>query len=333
MRPGSPAFDRFPLQTAYPPGCAVLPCAPWVCLALLLAGCGRAVYRANLVFANGGEAETLDPALMTAQLDMRLAYALFEGLTTYDAAGQPRPGVAESWEISPDALTYTFHLRADACWSNGERVTAQDFVNSWRRTLTPATAARNSYQLYYLKNGQRFNDPASGLTDFSQVGVHALDDRTLRVQLEHPTPFFLDLCCTSTLLPVPLATVQRWGDAWTKPTHIVTNGAFTLQEWRLNDRMRLRKNPRYWNRDGRAPANGRRPAHQPGERGAQLLRQRRVRPADGQGAGAGDADRRPAAQTLFSFRAVPGDVFYSFQLLAPAVQRSARAAGVFARGG
>lgn len=217
---------------------------PW-----LLAGCGQGFSRADLVFANGGEAETLDPALMTAQLDMRLAYALFEGLTTFDAAGEPRPGVAESWEISPDGLTYTFHLRRDARWTNGERVSAQDFVNSWRRALAPETAARNSYQLYYLKNGQKFNDPTSGLTDFSQVGARALDEATFQVELEHPTPFFLDLCCTSALLPVYLPTVQRWGDAWTKPEHIVTNGAFTLEAWRLNDRMRLRKNPRYWNHD------------------------------------------------------------------------------------
>ena len=217
--------------------------------ALLLGGCGRGADRANLVFANGGEAETLDPALMTAQLDMRLAYALFEGLTTYDAAGQPRPGVAESWETSPDGRTYTFHLRADARWSNGDPVVADDFVFSWQRVLTPATAARNSYQLYYVKNAQRFNDPASGLTDFSKVGVQAVDARTLRVTLEHPTPFFLDLCCTSALLPAHPPTVKAWGDAWTKPAHIVTNGAFVLQDWRLNDRMRLRKNPRYWNRD------------------------------------------------------------------------------------
>ncbi len=227
----------------------------WLCAALalcvlplFLTGCGRGTSRADLTFANGGEAETLDPALMTAQLDMRLAFALFEGLTAFNAAGEPQPGVAERWDVSPDGLTYTFHLRSDALWTNGERVTAHDFVNSWRRTLTPATAARNSYQLYYLKNGQKFNDPASGLTDFSQVGVHAIDDATLQVELEHPTPFFLDLCCTSALLPVPLATVERWGDAWTTPAHIVTNGAFTLAQWRLNDRLRLRRNPLYWNR-------------------------------------------------------------------------------------
>lgn len=220
-----------------------------VLVASLLGGCGGAFSPADLTFANGGEPETLDPALITAQLDMRVAYALFEGLTTFNAAGEPQPGVAERWEVSPDGLTYTFHLRRNARWTNGDRVTARDFVESWRRVLTPAVAARNSYQLFYLKNGQRFNDPVSGLTDFSQVGVHAEDDATLRVELEHPTPFFLDLCCTSTLLPVPLPTVQRWGDAWTLPAHIVTNGAFTLDAWRLNDRLRLRKSPGYWNRD------------------------------------------------------------------------------------
>ena len=216
-------------------------------LPLCAAGCGQHFTRADLVFANGGEAETLDPALMTAQLDMRLAYALFEGLTTFNARGEPVPGVAESWELSPDGTVYTFHLRADALWSNGDPVTAGDFVNAWRRALTPATASRNSYQLYYLKNGQKFNDPATHLTDFAQVGVRALDERTLRVELEHPTPFFLDLCCTSEFLPIHPPTVQRWGDAWTKPEHIVGNGAFTMEAWRLNDRMRLRKNPRYWN--------------------------------------------------------------------------------------
>ena len=226
-------------------GAASLLCAAL----LLLGGCGQDGARADLTVANSGEVETLDPALITAQLDMRVAYALFEGLTVHNAAGQPAPGVAERWDLSPDGLTYTFHLRRGAAWTNGDPVTARDFVGSWRRMLTPATAARNSYQLYYLKNGQRFNDPTSGLTDFAQVGVHAPDDSTLVVELEYPTPFFLDLCCTSGLLPVHLPTVERWGDAWTRREHLVTNGAFTLEDWRLNDRLRLRKNPRYWNHD------------------------------------------------------------------------------------
>lgn len=235
---------------------ARLPASFWsaarlgVCaLALTAAGCGKRFSRADLVFANGAEPETLDPALITAQIDTRVDYALFEGLTSFNSAGEPQPGVAERWEISPDGTRYTFHLRPNAHWTNGARVTAGDFVKSWQRVLAPDTAAEYAYQLYYLKNGQRYNDPDAHFTDFSQVGVHAPDDDTLEVELEHSTPFFLDLCCTSTLLPVPMDTIRRWGDAWIKPEHIVTNGPFLLDEWRLNDRIRLRKNPAYWGHD------------------------------------------------------------------------------------
>ena len=214
-------------------------------LALLTAGCGgKQAPRADLVFINGAEPETLDPALMSGQSDMRLAYALFEGLTAFDADGQPRPGVAERWDVSPDGTEYTFHLRPDARWSDGARVTAADFVGSWQRVLAPANAAQYAGQLYCLKNGQRFNDPDAHLTDFGQVGVHALDDGTLRVELEHATPYFLDLCCLPAFAPVPLPTVGRWGDAWTRPEHIVTDGPFLLETWRLNERIRLRRNPR-----------------------------------------------------------------------------------------
>ncbi|MBV9659447.1 MAG: peptide ABC transporter substrate-binding protein [Verrucomicrobia bacterium] len=213
--------------------------------ALALAGCGRQSQRADLVFINAAEPETLDPALMTFQLDQRLAYALFEGLATYDAAGNPQPGVAENWDISADGLSYTFHLRHNAVWSDGRPVTAQDFVASWRRTLLPETAAEYAYPLYYLKNGKAFNEGT--LTDFAQVGVRAPDDWTLAVTLENPTPFFLGLTCQSMFLPVPVAVIDQWGDAWTKPEHIVTNGAFLLTTWRLNDKIRLTKNPRYWN--------------------------------------------------------------------------------------
>ena len=238
--------------------------------------------------------------------------------------------MAERWEISPDGTVYTFHLRADALWTNGAPVTAGDFVNAWHRALAPETAARNSYQLYYLKNGQKFNDPAAHFTDFSQVGVHALDDRTLQVELEHPTPFFLDLCCTSVFLPVHLPTVQRWGDAWTKPEHLVGNGAFTLAEWRLNDRMRLRKNPRYWDRDHvRLDTVDALPISQAnvalnffsnGE--CDLLMDKGLVPVMLIG------DLRTKA--VLSFLAVSGKFFHPVQLHAPAVQRSTRAAGVCA---
>lgn len=216
-----------------------------VCSVFLLGGCGSARERAELVFLNGAEPETLDPALITGQPEGRIANALFEGLTSYDAAANPQPGVAERWEISPDGRVYTFHLRGDARWSNGKPVTSEDFLRAWQRTLAPETASEYAYQLHYIKNGKAFNE--GKLHDFSQVGLRASDPRTFEVTLENPTPFFIDLCAFTTLLPVHLPTVLREGDEWIKPGKLVGNGAFRLAEWRINDRIRLVKNPYYWN--------------------------------------------------------------------------------------
>ncbi len=213
---------------------------------ILLCGCGQPGRRADLVILNGAEPESLDPAVITGQPEGRVVYALFEGLASLDSAGRVKPGVAERWETSGDKRTYTFHLRHDAKWSNGDSVTAADFVASWRRTLAPETASEYAYQLYYIKNGRAFNE--GSLKDFSQVGVGAPDPWTLRVELESPTPFFLDLCAFETLLPVHMATVEKEGDQWIKPGKMVNNGAYCLKEWRINDRIRLEKNPFYWDK-------------------------------------------------------------------------------------
>ena len=214
---------------------------------LLLSACHSGLKRADLVFLNGAEPETLDPALITGQPEGRIATALFEGLTAFDAAAHPQPGVAEKWEISKDGRVYTFHLRHNAKWSNGDPVTAKDFVASWKRTLAPETASEYSYQLYYLKNGKAFNEGT--LKDFAEVGVRVIDDFTLVVTLENPTPFFIDLCAFSTLLPVHIPTVEREGDQWIKPGKIVSNGPYRLESWRINDRIRLVKDSNYWDRD------------------------------------------------------------------------------------
>jgi oligopeptide transport system substrate-binding protein len=209
-----------------------------------LAGCQRAMDRADFVFLNGAEPETLDPSLITGQPEGRLAAALFEGLTSFDEHGQVVPGVAEKWDISPDGRVYTFHLRRNARWSNGDPVTARDFRDTWRRTLAPDTGAEYAYQLYYIHNGRPFNE--GKVTDFSQCGAVAPDDFTLQVTLDNPTPFFLDLCATSPLYPVHLPSVEKWGDEWIKPGHLVGNGAYRLAEWRINDRIRLVKSLYYW---------------------------------------------------------------------------------------
>ena len=213
-------------------------------LTLLLAGCGKADRRADLVFLNGAEPETLDPAIITGQPEGRIVNALFEGLCAYDENGQPSPGVAEKWEISPDGKTYTFHIRANAKWSDGSSLTARDFVESWHHTLTPATGSQYNYQLYPVKNAQAFSE--GKLTNFSEVGVHAVDERTLRVELENPTSYFLQLCAFPTLHPLPVALIKRIGDDWVKPANMISNGAYTLEAWRINDKIRLRKNAHYW---------------------------------------------------------------------------------------
>lgn len=210
----------------------------------LLNGCGRGLDRADLVYINGAEPEPIDPARSTAQATGRVVYALLEGLTAFDAHGKPQPGVAERWEISPDGLTYTFHLRPNVVWSNGDPVTAEDFLYSWKRILLPETGAEYSYQLYYVRGARDFNERKA---EFSQVGVKILDPLTLQVELENPTPFFLDLCAFATLVPVHRATVEKYSDWATNPLHFMGNGPFTFKEWRLFDRVRIVKNPRYWN--------------------------------------------------------------------------------------
>ena len=199
---------------------------------------------ADLTLCNGDEPQTLDPAIITGQLEGRICMALFEGLTTRNAKGEIIPGMAESWERSPDGLTYTFHLRPNLKWSNGDALTAFDFLNSWERTLNPLTHSEYSYQLYYLVNGEAYG--TGKLKDFSQVGVKAPDDRTLVVTLSHPTAYFLELTSFQTLCPVHLATVKKYGRDWVKPGKMVSNGPYVLKEWRFKDYILVEANPNYW---------------------------------------------------------------------------------------
>ncbi len=214
------------------------------CVSLCLCACSRKADRADLVFINSAEPETLDPAMITDQVSMRLGESLFEGLCRLNAEGQAEPGVAEKWEFSEDKLHYTFHLRANAVWSNGEPVTAQDFVKSWERVLNPATGSDYATQLYPLKNAREYNE--GKLKDFTQVGVRAVDERTLETTLENPLPYWIDLCAFQTLAPVHLPTLEKHGGSWIQPANLVGNGPFLLKRWRIDDHIRLEKNPRYW---------------------------------------------------------------------------------------
>lgn len=196
-------------------------------------------------FNNGAEPENLDPGMMSGQPDGRVAKILFEGLVVPNPRTlEPEPGLAHAWEISPDGRTYTFHLRQGLRWSDGSAVTARDFYWSWMRVLRPATGARYAGLLYAIRGAEDFNKGTT--SDSTRVGMRASDDTTFVVELNSPTPYFLFQTMFYTFLPVPRRAVERWGDRWILPGHIVTNGPFLLRDWRQGDRFVFTKNPGYW---------------------------------------------------------------------------------------
>jgi len=205
----------------------------------------------TLIVGNGSEPADLDPHVVYTATDQRVQVALFEGLAAFDEkSGLPVPGAAERWESSPDGLTWTFHLRAGLSWSNGDPLTADDFVQSWRRALTPAVACPNAYLFSPVKNADAFN--AGKITDPAALGFAAPDARTVTVTTEFPTailPLFAALPCWA---PVNLKVLARFdaaakrGPAWTRPGNLVGNGPFVLAEWSPNARIVVAKNPRYW---------------------------------------------------------------------------------------
>ncbi|MGD0816258.1 MAG: peptide ABC transporter substrate-binding protein [Verrucomicrobiota bacterium] len=212
---------------------------------LALAGCTRSEPRADLVMINGPDPETLDPALVTSLEGLRVVAGLFEGLARNDpVTAAPVPGLARSWEISPDGRVYTFHLRDNLFWGAGEPITAEDVVYSWRRVLDPQTASEYAGQLFYVKNGEDYN--SGKIKDPSQVGVRALDAHTVQVELNQPTAFFLDLCAFQTLSVVPRQVIGKYGEDWMRARPLPSSGPYVLDFWRLNDKIRLRKNPFYW---------------------------------------------------------------------------------------
>ncbi len=193
----------------------------------------------------------LDPHLITGLPEINVVSALFEGLVADNPSdGPPVPGVAERWETSADGLTWTFHLRPSARWSNGDPVTAQDFVNSIRRVLTKSLGADNAAMLFVLANAEAWYQ--GGATDFSAVGARALDKHTLQLTLAHPAPYLPSLLCHPIWYPVHLPTLERAGGAavrdskWTEPANFVGNGPFVLKAWRRGEIIMVDKSPTYW---------------------------------------------------------------------------------------
>ena len=195
-----------------------------------------------LEYGNTTEPSTLDPIKTTLTTEATIVRELVEGLAANAPDGSPIPGMATSWETSPDGLVWTFHLR-DAKWSDGTPVTADDFVYAYRRALDPKTAASYAYLLYLIKGGEAIN---SGRAAPESLGAAALDARTLRLTLAHPAPYLPQLLQHQSFSPVPAHVVARWGDAWIQPGHYVSNGPYRLVNWRLGDSVSLEKNPLYY---------------------------------------------------------------------------------------
>ncbi len=227
-------------------------------LCLLAAGCAKretpvqsALASRTLLLGNLAEPQELDPQLISAYTDQNIAVALFEGLCALDErTSQPVPAAAGKWDVSADGLTYTFHLRPNARWSNGDPLTAGDFVASWRRVLAPSLAAEYAYLLYPLRNAEALN--TGRITDPTALGAEALDDHTLRISLERPTPYLPALTAQPVWFPINPRVLARFGDlhqrlpAWTRPENLVGNGPFTLAEWSPQARLVATKSPTYW---------------------------------------------------------------------------------------
>jgi oligopeptide transport system substrate-binding protein len=198
-----------------------------------------------LEYGNTAESNSLDPQMATTTSEAGILRELFEGMFTDGPGGAPIPGVAKSWETSPDGLVWTFHLR-DETWSDGEPVTAGDFVYAYQRMLNPKTGSPYSYLLYVLKNAQAVN---AGKLPLQSVGARALDDHTLQLTLEHPASYLPQILKHQAFFPIPAHLVRVVGDRWVKPGIMVGNGAFTFTQWRLGDYARLVKNPVYRDAD------------------------------------------------------------------------------------
>jgi ABC-type oligopeptide transport system substrate-binding subunit/class 3 adenylate cyclase/tetratricopeptide (TPR) repeat protein len=188
--------------------------------------------------------ESLDPPFTNDTISGYWVRQLFSGLVEISDEMVVVPDVARRWEIRNGGLTYIFHLRQDAKWSDGQPVTAGDFILAWRRMLDPRTSDRLAERLFDVKGAKSFHQ--GGLSDESQLGLRALDDITLMVELEQPASYFLHLLATESTFPVPQHMVEKLGDRWAEPESIVTNGPFMIESWSPDELVRLARNPYYY---------------------------------------------------------------------------------------
>jgi oligopeptide transport system substrate-binding protein len=199
----------------------------------------KQVFRKN----NGSDPGTLDPHRAEGVPASNVLRDLYEGLVSEAPNGDYIPGVAESWTISEDGKAYRFKIRDEAVWSNGDRVVAEDFVFSLRRSVDPKTLSNYSSMLYPIKNAR---DVVLGKAPTNKLGVTAESEKTLLIELEEPTPYFISLLTHSTTYPVHPASVKEHGSLFTRPENMISNGAFTLKDWRIQDYILLKRNEKYW---------------------------------------------------------------------------------------
>ena len=189
-----------------------------------------------------GEPKTLDPHRYSLPLEQTILNDLFMGLTAFDASGEIVPGVAERWTTSDDGLRWTFELRTDARWSDGHPLTAHDFVFAFRRLLDPATVASRAHFLYPIHNAEAVHAGEFAVDD---LGVRAATDHTLVIQLAQPFPFLPERLTYPTGYPVPAHAMEALGDDWAEPRVMVSNGAFTLEDWQPRGFVLLTRNPEF----------------------------------------------------------------------------------------
>ena len=199
---------------------------------------------------NGLELQELDPHIITGISEIKTLSALFEGLVGQAPEDlSPVPGSASSWDISENGTVYSFHLRKALKWSDGSPLTAEDFAFSFKRMLNPKLGAANAYLLFVLKNAQAYFEETA---DWSEVGVKTKDERTLILELENPTPYFLRLLTHPAWYPIPENVLREFGDpfgranGWTRAGKLVSNGPFQLTDWRINERLHVVRNSHYW---------------------------------------------------------------------------------------
>ncbi|NSX54375.1 peptide ABC transporter substrate-binding protein [Parasulfitobacter algicola] len=208
----------------------------------IMVACAGAISAQTYMRGNDSDPETLDQHKTSTVVEANLLRDLYEGLVIYNTKAETIPGVASDWTISDDGLVYTFNIREDAQWSNGDPVTAGDFVFSFNRIMQPATAAKYANILYPIKGSEAIN---KGEGEGVELGAKAIDDKTLEITLERPTPFFIELLTHQTALPLHQASVEQHGDDFVRPGNMISNGAYTLVSFRPNDMIVMQKNENF----------------------------------------------------------------------------------------